>query len=82
MAIDMSGKRIALTHIIYDKAAEMIGVWVVPDGNRWKLVSYLKSTAVEWGGRSAKATLLGRKHAQPFTQISLQSLNTHYQLVI
>ena len=50
LATDISGERIALSHLRCDEAAEMLGVWMAPNGNRRKLVSYLKSKAVEWEG--------------------------------
>ena len=43
----MTGEMMALSHLKCDEAAEMIGVWMAPDGNK-KLISVLKSRAVEW----------------------------------
>ena len=44
---DMSGDRKKLTHLRSNEAADMLGVWMAPDGNRKKLVMELKAKAVE-----------------------------------
>ena len=51
MATDMSGQRLALKHLKCNEAAEMLGVWMAPSGDRKKLISELRATAVEWGGK-------------------------------
>ena len=51
MATDMSGQRIALSHLRCNEAAEMLGVWMAPNGDRTKLISELRAKAVEWGGK-------------------------------
>ena len=51
MADDISGERLTLTRLRCDEAAEMLGVWMAPNGNTSKVVSELKASAVKWGGR-------------------------------
>lgn len=48
MADDISGKRLTLFRLRCDEAAEMLGVWMAPDGSRSKVASELKASAVEW----------------------------------
>ena len=46
---DISGDREKLTHLRYNEASEMLGIWMALDGNRKKLVTELKSKAIAWG---------------------------------
>ena len=50
MATDMPCKRKVLFRLQCNEAVEMLGVWMAPDGNSEKLVTYLKSKVVEWEG--------------------------------
>ena len=50
MVTDMSERRIALKYLKYNEAAVMLGVWMAPSGDRKKLISEQRATAVEYGG--------------------------------
>ena len=41
----------ALSHLKCDEVAEMLGVWMAPNGNKKKLISVLKLRVVEWEGK-------------------------------
>jgi len=51
IASDKNGDRIALSHLRSDEAAEMLGVWLAPNGDNKKIISVLKTAAVKWGGQ-------------------------------
>ena len=56
----MNGEIIAFSHLRCDEAAEILGIWMDPNGNRKKLISVINARAVEWGDKKGK---LSRKEA-------------------
>ena len=60
----MNCERMALSHIRCNDAAEMLGVWMVPDKNRKRLVFVLTYRAVEWGGKVRIGSFLGKMLGQ------------------
>ena len=61
MADDITGERLTLSRLRCDEAAEMLGVWMAPDGNRTKVVAELKASAVEWGGKISQGNTSRRE---------------------
>lgn len=59
----------ALSHLGYDDAAEMLGVWMALNGNRKKLVFELKAKAVAWG-QSRKPLWKGSMGCSPLKYLS------------
>ena len=51
IAMDSENKQVSLKRLRCDQAAEMLGIWLAPDGNRKKLIRVLKQKALEWGSR-------------------------------
>ena len=51
IATGSDGKRVSLQRLRCDKAAEMLGVWLDPNGNKDKVISVLKRSALEWGSK-------------------------------
>ena len=43
-----SGDEVGLKRLHADNAAEMLGIWMAPSGNKSKLVSVLKNYALKW----------------------------------
>ena len=42
---------VSLNRLRCDEAAEMLGIWLAPDGNKNKILTVLKTTALEWAGK-------------------------------
>ena len=49
IAMDSENKMVSLKRLRCDQAAEMLGIWLAPDGNKKKIISVLKKKALEWG---------------------------------
>ena len=79
--IDMTGETMALSHRRCEEAAEMLGVWMVPDGNREKLVTVLKSRPIEWGGKVRRGILPERRLGHHCIPTSLLISNILYLLL-
>ena len=45
------GREVSLQSLRCDEAAEMLGVWLAPNGNRQKVLSVLKKTDLDWGSK-------------------------------
>ena len=51
VATGLDGNVVSLNRLRCDEAAEMLGIWLAPDGNKNKILSVLKSSALEWAGK-------------------------------
>ena len=60
VASDKYGNRVALSHLRFDEADEMLALWFAPNGNRKKVISVLKCTSVK-RGRSVRRGDSSRK---------------------
>ena len=49
LATGPNGERISLRRLRCHEAAEMLGIWLAPDGNTSKCISVLKKKAIDWG---------------------------------
>ena len=54
MAKDSSGNIVSLKHLHCDKASQMLGVWLAPNGNKSKIITELKKVTIEWGAKSRR----------------------------
>ena len=55
------------------EAAEIIGVWMAPDGSKDKLIKELKTAAVNWGGNVRQENFPEKKNRQLYILISAQN---------
>ena len=62
VATNKNGERIALSHLRSDEAAQMLGVWLAPNGDNKKIIKELKTAAVKWGERSDEEIHQGKRH--------------------
>ena len=51
IATDSNGELVSLKRLRCDQAAEMLGIWLAPDGNKQKVIRVLKKKALEWGSK-------------------------------
>ena len=58
------GETIQLTYITPDKAQEMLGVWLAPDGNNSKQIKVMKNKAYKFAESIKKATMKDTNHGQ------------------
>ena len=49
VAENADGETVSLQRLRCNDAAEMLGIWLAPNGNPSKCVSVLKQKAVDWG---------------------------------
>ena len=49
VAKNADGETVSLKRLRCHEAAEMLGIWLAPNGNPFKCVSVLKQKAVDWG---------------------------------
>lgn len=50
-AKDKSSNTVSLKRLAHVKAAEMLGIWMAPDGSQTKQFSVLRQKALEWGAK-------------------------------
>ena len=51
VATNIDGERVSLKQLRCDKASEMLGIWLAPNGDKKKLIKELKIAAMEWAGK-------------------------------
>ena len=73
VATGLDGNVVSLKRLQCNIAAEMVGIWISPDGSNTKILEVLKSTALEWGGKSGLVILSLCKIVLHFTLILVQT---------
>lgn len=48
---NLDGKLVSLNRLRSNVAAEMLGIWLAPDGNKNKIITHLKIEALDWAGK-------------------------------
>ena len=51
IATSTDGSQVSLKRLFANEPSEMLGVWFTPNGNNAKIVSELKTIALQWGAR-------------------------------